>query len=94
MSELNFHPGCLILCPGCGGEVHASENDGPPVFSFRCKGCRVRHLDMLRINHPEAFEAAVKRQSNEESNDNVSDRPANPRRRPSGDSSAQQKPPA
>lgn len=46
--NIEFHPGAMIRCPGCGVEVHASENTGHPERPFSCNRCKDRALDRIK----------------------------------------------
>jgi len=85
-----FHAGAMILCGGCGGEAHVSENDGPADRPFRCRSCRQRSIDSVRINHPELFQGVKRSGSDEVSDSDIQDKPSATRKRASGNRETQQ----
>ena len=91
MSETKeFHPGALIRCPGCGTEVHASENDGEAESRFRCRQCRAQHAANLRLLHPELFTNLKEVPQNEQSNRDIPPDAASSGKRSRGNQAPQQ----
>jgi hypothetical protein len=89
MSSQAIHPECYILCAGCGGEVHASQNDGPADRPFRCRSCRQRHQDMMRMHNPSMSAESKERATNEVTDSDLSDQPAAAKRRAGSNRPAQ-----
>lgn len=92
MDKVEFHPGASILCAGCNGEFHASENDGPVDRPFRCRTCRQRKIDEVRLAHPELFDGSKRTNQGEVADRDIQDQPASTRSGKGRAAKVQQKP--